>query len=203
MAATTAEIAAVPEARRGPWLLKGFYHSGQAFGAILIIYLIQDYKASPSKSRALYIYDKCIFQGVDVEPEPGQAGPLDLHCLREGIIPSGKVEGTMTLMREARLEAIGQSWFKRITSSGDRKANNMGLGAHVFDEILQAHLVAKGHNNFWVDILRNVGTLSAPVSPGVARSMAKSLVPTMAEIKAAGFDLSKLGLEFMKKSLQA
>jgi len=62
MAATTAEIAAVPEARRGPWLLKGFYHSGQAFGAILIIYLIQDYKASPSKSRALYITTNASFK---------------------------------------------------------------------------------------------------------------------------------------------
>ena len=207
MPATTAEIAGCTEAGRGLWLLKGFYHSQSAFGAVLIIYLMQAYKAAPSKARALYIYDKCIYsadEGLAGSHQPGQttALPLDLHCLKEGIVLGGKVEGTISLIREARIEAMGRSWLSRITSSGDRKVNDIGLGAHVFDDILTAHLDARTpRGNHWQDILKNIATLAAPVAMSIYPSMKRGLPPTIAEIEAAGFDLNKLGIGFLKKAL--
>jgi hypothetical protein len=194
MPVTASDIANCPIGRRGNWLFKAFYLTEAAFGAVLFPYLVSEYKRAPSKSKALFIYDKCVFQSAAVH----QVVPttLDLH----GVVDTARMSpASVTLIEAARAQrelALSMSWFKRVATSGERKADVVA-GPGVFDELLAQHLAPPKGDNPWNDILPVIETAASPRATSLYVSMKKRFPKTAEEIKAAGFDLDKIGISYI------
>lgn len=196
---TVTEIANCTKAQRGTWLTRAFYQGETNLAVVVFPYFVAEYKTKPTKSKALYIYDECVFAPEVV----GLPTTLSFVGLSETVKIGGRAMGTIDQIREARVEAIAKSWFARITSSGDRKVENLGLGASVFDDLLAQHTTRKeGDYNFvWNDVLNDIATIAAPRSGILFKSMKQRLPATMTAIKDAGFDQGDLGFTALARAL--
>lgn len=194
MPVTASAIANCPIPKRGDWLFKAFYLTEAAFGAVLFPYLVSEYKTAPSKSKALFIYDQCVFTSPAVHQQ--MPTTIDLH----GVVDTARMSvASVTLIEAARAQrvnAMSMNWFKRVATSGERKAG-LVAGPGVFDELLAQHIAPPKGDNPWNDILPVIETALSPRATSLYVSMKKRFPKTAEEIKAAGFDLNKIGIGYI------
>jgi hypothetical protein len=203
MATQPQQLACCLEYERPRWLKAAFFIGEQNFGSVLLPYLVFDYKDKPNKKKAIFIYDKCIFDANALGLGGDAPDTLDLHSVRDVVKPSADLENSIADVKAKRAQAIGMSWFQRLWTSADRKAADIGLGTNMFDELLWAHLDPLGKDNPWADFVTNdkITNVQAPLSSDIYKPMKRRLPRTCDEIAAAGFSLEATGLKGLRAAL--
>ena len=196
MPVTPSDIANCPEVRRGSWLFKAFLVTEAGFGLVLFPYLVSDYKRAASKSKALFIYDKCVFTDPASMNQATMPTTLDLHSVVDTARMSAVSIAGIEEARRQRTLALSMNWFKRVATSGARSADVVA-GPGVFDELLAQHLSPPRGDNPWNDLLPIIETSTSPRSGSAWASMKARFPNTVTELKAAGFDLDKIGISYL------
>lgn len=89
------------------------------------------------------------------------------------------------------------NWFKRVATSGDRKANAV-TGPGEFEELLAQHLAPPKGDNPWNDILPVIETATSPKSVSLYSSMKARFPKTAKELNSVGLDSDKIVINYIK-----
>lgn len=175
--------AAATVADQGINLSLGLKLGQNNFTHMLFCYLVREYRSNPTKTKAIFIWDRCLkhlagWSGI------GEPSIMDLdlgvdECEGDGRIIAA-LKASIALIEQSRTAAVQMNRISRIWTSASRVPN-----LTIFDAFETAMLNRKG-DSAWneIDIKAH---LDVDRSPDVRRSVMRGFPKLRTDLKAAGF----------------
>lgn len=137
------------------YLKLGMKHSLNAFSHLLFSYCVAEYKKSPTKLKAIFIWDTFLSaigsSSLNIDSINPNAIDLSIdECGKPEVMPP--IKFWIDTLRNMRAEALRMNRVARYFTSNDRKPP-----PHLFDDFLK-NSVARSGDSVWGDI---VGRLNA------------------------------------------
>lgn len=140
---------------------------------VLFIWMVQDFRAKPTKTKALCIFDMFLANST-------QKG--DNYS---------RLVGRMDTVRQDSELAKSMSWFKRVSTSGSRKVDS-----NIFDDMYVIHMIGTDTDPTFravhQDQFRQI--MSTPATTSLSNELSAAMREIRQNCEAAGFSLRKLGL---------
>jgi hypothetical protein len=143
---TRREYAVAPTSEQPRYLSAALKHSQTAFGHLLFVYCVNEYKLAPTKKKALFIWDTFL-ASIGTTNVPDDFNAIDLNvdeCGTPALHTS--LKNWITTLRTMRETAQRTNRITRFFTSADRTAPH-----NLFNDWVEAMLSRKG-DTAWTDI---------------------------------------------------